>query len=262
MAVDRNAMIKLHKSLQSNDEIAKRLDMPRSTVWKTVKKIQETGNTLDLLGCGRKLSVRYPQLFKNTREKMRRNLRRSCRTLAAAAGVIKSTRHQVLRDDLGVKPFKMLHCQELRPIMWPWGSKNAGKSSRKWPTARCRPSCSRTTKKFRHPTGGKPAKWPSLDFLVIHRGKDRHQTPESAVCHSLGGRHRTGRSALLFVPSRELNSQRYIAEILEGCLLPWAKKHFQWVSWFLQQDSAPSHIFKITQSWVQKKIPSFISKEV
>ena len=31
--------------------------------------------------------------------------------------------------------------------------------------------------KIRHPAGGKPAKWPSLGFLVIHREKDRHQTP-------------------------------------------------------------------------------------
>ena len=36
-----------------------------------------------------------------------------CRILATAAGVSKSTMHQVLRDDLGVKPFKMVHRQEL-----------------------------------------------------------------------------------------------------------------------------------------------------
>ena len=54
MAVDRNAMIKLHKSENSNVEIAKRLDMNRSTVWKIVKKFQETGNTFDQPGRGRK----------------------------------------------------------------------------------------------------------------------------------------------------------------------------------------------------------------
>ena len=73
----------------------------------------------------------------------------------------------------------------------------------------------------------------------------------------------TGISPLLFVPSRvKLNSQRYIADILEGCLLPWVKKHLQEVPWSLQQDSAPSHASKITRSWFQRKIPSFISKEV
>ena len=52
-------------------------------------------------------------MIKNTREKLRRNSRRSCRKLAAAAGVGKSTRLQLLKEDLGVKPFKMLHRQEI-----------------------------------------------------------------------------------------------------------------------------------------------------
>ena len=43
---------------------------------------------------------------------------------------------------------------------------------------------------IRHLAGGKPEKWPKLGFLISHRGKDRHQTPKSAVCHGLGGRHR------------------------------------------------------------------------
>ena len=69
----------------------------------------------------------------------------------------------------------------------------------------------------------------------------------------------TGRSPLLFVPSGvKLNFQRYIADILEGCLLPWTKKHFQGVPWSLQQGSVPSHasllmnegIFLCIQNWV------------
>ena len=50
MAVDQNAVIKLHKSGKSNVEIAKRLHINRSTVWKIVKKFQETGATLTNLG--------------------------------------------------------------------------------------------------------------------------------------------------------------------------------------------------------------------
>ena len=80
--------------------------MNRTTVWKIIKKFQEIGTTVDREGRGRKRTVR-------TREKLRRNSRRSCRNLAAAAGVGKSTMHQLLREDLGVKPFKMLRQQEL-----------------------------------------------------------------------------------------------------------------------------------------------------
>ena len=112
MAVYQNAVIKLHKSGKSNVAIAKRLDTNRSTVWKMVKKFQETGNTIDRPERGRKRSVRSPHLLKNMREKLRRNSHRSCRTLATAAGVSKSTMHQALRDDLGVKPYKIMSRQE------------------------------------------------------------------------------------------------------------------------------------------------------
>ena len=87
--------------------------MNRTAAWKIVKKFQEIGNTLNRPGRGRKPSVRSPQLLKNTREKLPQNPRRSCRTLDTAAGVSKSTMHQVLMNNLGVKPFKMLHRQEL-----------------------------------------------------------------------------------------------------------------------------------------------------
>ena len=101
MSIDRNIVIKLHKCGESNSEIAKWLKMNHTTVWKIIKKFQEIGTAPDREGQGRKRTVR-------TREKLQRNSCRSCRNLAAAAGVGKSTVHQLLREDLGVKPFKML----------------------------------------------------------------------------------------------------------------------------------------------------------
>ena len=102
MFIDHNIVIKLPKSGESNSEIAKRLKMNCTTVWKIIKKFQEIGTTLDQEGRGRKQTV-------CTRKKLQRNSCQSCRNLAAAAGVGQSTMHQLLREDLGVKPFKMLH---------------------------------------------------------------------------------------------------------------------------------------------------------
>ena len=64
MSIDRNVVIKLHKSGESNSEIAKRLKINRTTVWKIIKKFQENGTTLDREGRGRKRTVRTPQLIK------------------------------------------------------------------------------------------------------------------------------------------------------------------------------------------------------
>ena len=57
----------------------------------------------------------------------------------------------------------------------------------------------------------------------------------------------------------KLNSERYVSDILEPHLLPWADKHFQGLPWSLQ-DSAQLHGSKMTQTWFQRKIPSFIAK--
>ena len=80
MSIDCNIAIKLHKSGESTSEIAKRLKMNCTTVWKIIKKFQKIGTTLDREGQGRKRTVR-------TREKLRCNSCQSCRNLAAAAGV-------------------------------------------------------------------------------------------------------------------------------------------------------------------------------
>ncbi|KAF2344942.1 hypothetical protein FHG87_024302 [Trinorchestia longiramus] len=73
----------------------------------------------------------------------------------------------------------------------------------------------------------------------------------------------TGRSPFVFVPSgAKLSSERYIYLILESKLLPWVTEYFQGSRWNLKQDSAPSHGSSVTQIWIQRNIPSFISKYV
>ena len=55
----------------------------------------------------------------------------------------------------------------------------------------------------------------------------------------------TGRLPLFFVLSEEkLNSHRFICNILEAKLLPWARQHFDGVPWTFQQDSTQSHSSK------------------
>ncbi|KAF2344382.1 hypothetical protein FHG87_024862 [Trinorchestia longiramus] len=73
----------------------------------------------------------------------------------------------------------------------------------------------------------------------------------------------TGRSPLVFVHCGvKLNSERYISLILKSKLLPWATEHFQNSPWGLQQDLAPSHGSYVTQTWIQRNIPSFINEDV
>ena len=90
MFIDHNIVIKLHKSGESNSEIAKQLKMNHTTVWKIIKKFQEIGTTLKSGRPRPKTDCSYPPHQGDA-----------------------YTMHQLLRKDLGVKPFKMLRRQEL-----------------------------------------------------------------------------------------------------------------------------------------------------
>ena len=85
-----------------------------------------------------------PQLLKNKREKLRRNPRRSCKSWTPQSVWANPP---CTRCWGTIWEWSLSRCciaRSLRAIMWQWGSKNAGKFSRRWPTARCRTSCSRT----------------------------------------------------------------------------------------------------------------------
>ena len=93
----------------------------------------------------------------------------------------------------------------------------------------------------------------STDGSVEGRRVSRRQKPLSVMVWA--AITATGIFPLVFAPSGvKLNSQRYISDILEAELLPWARKHFDGASWTLQQDSSPSHGFKMTQSLIQAPI--------
>ena len=189
-------------------------------MWKIVEKFQETGNPLDRPGHWRKRSgVSSPQLLKNTREKLRRNPPRSCRTLATAAGVSKSIMHQMLKNDLVVKLLKMLHPRGLRPIMWAWELKNAGKFSKRWPTARCLTSCLRTRK---NSASGRWYISKMTEFRLLRHIQRKGSSPDAKICTLSWFARPSQRPG---VPS---NLCAFWSQIeLSGCLLPWDKKHFQ-----------------------------------
>ncbi len=72
-----------------------------------------------------------------------------------------------------------------------------------------------------------------------------------------------GKSPLHFVePGVKIDQVYYRERILEGALLPWAKQHFGNRPWTLQQDSAPSHKAKMTQTWCRENLPGFIDAEL
>ena len=117
MAVDRNRIVTLHKKGESNSCIAKKLHIRRETIWKMVKKFKETGETCNRPSLGRKRTVRIKSLVKNTREKLRKNSRRSAAKMAGEAGISQTLIRRILKEDLRTYPYKCRKGMNFQPLM-------------------------------------------------------------------------------------------------------------------------------------------------
>ena len=170
--------------------------------------------------------------------------------------------HQLLREDLGIKPFKMLCRQELSDHHVAMRVEKCRKLLQDITEGTLPNLVFTDEKKFdiQQAVNQKNDRVWVSSSTTERRIVTRRQNPQSVMVWSVVTA--TGRSPLLFVPTGvKLNSEQYVSDILEGCLLPWAEKHFKDKLWTLQQDLAPSHSSKFTQLWILRKIPSFISKE-
>ena len=262
MSIDRNMIVKLHQDGDSNSFIAKKLGYRRETVWKVVQKFKETGSTSNRPGQGRKRSVRTPQLVKNTREKLRRNPRRSASKLAEEAGVSQTSLRRLLKNDLKTFPYKLQKRHELTPFHLNMRLKRSREILKRIKSGTLSNLVFTDEKKFdvQQSVNHQNDRVWTRNGLTNSRRVTRRQNPSSVMVWA--AITATGRSPFVFIPSGvKINSQRYISDILSSHLLPWAETHFNGAPWTLQQDSAPSHASKMTQNWIKAKIPSFLSKD-
>ena len=75
--------------------------------WRTLKRYEETGDIQNRPVQGRPRTARIPKLVKSTREKIRRNPKRSIKNLAKESTVLYGTMSTVLRKNLKMTPFSM-----------------------------------------------------------------------------------------------------------------------------------------------------------
>ena len=156
--------------------------------------------------------------------------------------------HQLLREDLGIKPFKMLCRQELSDHHVAMRAEKCGKLLQHIAEGTLPNLVFIDEKKFdiQQAVNQKNNRVWASSSTTEGRIVTRHQNPQSVMVWAAVTA--TWRSPLLFVPTGvKLNSDRYVSDILEGCLLPWAEQHFKDKPWTLQQDLVPSHGSKFTQ---------------
>ena len=92
----RAAIIELFKSGKTALDIAKILNINRMLVWRTLERFESTGDIVNKPAQGRPRSARTIKLVKSTKEKHRRNPKRSLRNLAKDGKVSVGTMSTIL----------------------------------------------------------------------------------------------------------------------------------------------------------------------
>ena len=105
--LDKPAVIvELVKAGNFRQDISMKLKVNRMLVWKTLKRYEETGDIQNIPEQGQPRTARTPKLVKATKEKIRRNPKRSIHNLAKESNVSYGILSTVLRKGLMMSPFK------------------------------------------------------------------------------------------------------------------------------------------------------------
>ena len=112
----RAAILELYNQGKSVKEIIRALSTTKWTVYRTIKRVSETGKTSDRTRSGRTRSVRTPLLKKSVREKVRYNPKRRVQGMANECNNSTRTMGRLAHEHLGLKSYKFRKAQLLSDV--------------------------------------------------------------------------------------------------------------------------------------------------
>lgn len=239
------------------------LGIKRRFVYLTIQRIRETGSIKNRPKSGRPKGIRTKECIKRIREKIRRNPRRSGRKLAKQENVSLSSMQRLLKIDLGLKPYKK--------------RKLHGLSSQQMVKRHQR---AKALLKRHGAEGVKKIVFSDEKLFVVEekfnaqnhriyamaiedvpkkiRNVQRFQNKSSTMVWAGVGYN--GKIPLKFIKKGvKINSRYYIDEILQSTVDPNVYTLYPDGDFIFQQDSAPAHMAKVTQQWLDLHFPGFIA---
>lgn len=268
MEFKRNSVIALYLAGKSQPAIVrelKHLKVNKMFVYRTITRYNGTGSVAKRHGGGRKITATSPEMVRKVKARIERNPRRSGRQMAAELKISRERMQHILSNKLGLKALKFQKAHDLTP-------------------AQKKVRLDRAKELLRLHAAGNLSQIVFSDeknYCIqqyVNKQNDRVYLTERSY-ENLNVRLATrtqapphvmvwaavtadGRSPLVFLAAGvKVNAQVYRESVLEGALLPWARKHFGRKPWTFQQDSAPSHKARVNQEWLEKNVPSFISAQ-
>ncbi|TRY70457.1 hypothetical protein TCAL_17336 [Tigriopus californicus] len=110
---NRTAVIELLRKDVATATIMKTLKVNKMFVWRCRKRLEEMGGDSRRPGSGRPRSLRTSALVKAVSSKVRRNPARSISTMAKEYSVSRRTMGRVVKEDLGLHPYRLRRRQLL-----------------------------------------------------------------------------------------------------------------------------------------------------
>lgn len=265
--IDDRIVIKKHyergMTIKEIVKLVRPIGIKQRFVYRTVKRLQETGSIKDRKRSGRPRTARTKERIRRVQMKIQRNPQRSARKLAKEEGVSDFSMRQIIKVDLKLKPYKkrVVH-----------GLTTKQRDTRK---ERCQMLLDRYNNEkikkiiFSDEKLFVVEQYYNAQNIRVYSGSfenipehlktvQRFQNASSIMVWA-GISHR-GKLPLVFIDKGvKINANFYQSDILQAQLKPEADKLYPNHDWIFQQDSAPAHKARTNQDWCRNNCPAFIS---
>lgn len=214
---------------------------------------EETGTVVPKKKPGKKRSVRTPAVIKAVKERIRRNLARSCRKMAREMNMSHFAMQSILKKDLDLKAFRK---QKIHGLTSKNIADRVNKSRLLLKTHAGHNLIFSDEKLFtlEVPINKQNDRVYGANIREVPRNKravERIQNASSVMVW--GAISINGKLPLLFFDkSVEINKNYDLQHVLQDHLKPYARKLFDNDSFCFQQDSAPAHKASIVQEWCKE----------
>ncbi len=262
----RLAVIEMLKANKSPDLIKKALGVNRMFIWRCQKRLNDTGGADRRPGSGRPRSSRTKNLIKAVSAKVRRNPARSMSKMAKEYDVSRRTISRVIKDDLGLHPYKLKRRQLLSEatklkrlqrakVLKSWYTDNPDVivifSDEKLFTV---------SRKF-NPQNDRVLSQdianvdPSIKYVY------RTQKPSSIMIWCAVASN--GKKSPVFrIPDGVKINKEVFLKFLQEKVMPWIRSEFSGKKICFTQDSAPAHGACVVQAWCQANFDHFWTKKM
>ncbi|CAS00634.1 Protein CBG27172 [Caenorhabditis briggsae] len=262
----RQTIAKLFNDGISTGDIARRLLLPRATVYRVVQQLKDRGHVLELKKSGRPRTVNTRRTRGIIKKRITRNDAVSMNQMASSLGIPRQSVQSIVKKDLGLNSYRLLRGQYLTEQ----SKKNRLEKAKKLLDAlkvRRLSEVIWTDEKI-FTVEPLPNRQNARQLL----SKDEAKSPKRRLAYKRlfpksvmvwAGLTSEGKVPLVFIDRNvKINSDVYQKLVLMDVLRPWVTSHFGQQPFILQQDWAPSHGSKSTKAVLDAHFPGYWGKDM